>query len=43
MHLSFIHGVGDQFPYLMAIVVHIGLGMDTINYFYYKLNSLFLF
>lgn len=30
MHLSFIHGVGHLFPYLMDIVVHTGLGTDSV-------------
>lgn len=30
IHLSFIHGVGRLFPYLMDIVVHTGLGTDSV-------------
>lgn len=30
MHLSFIHDVGRLFPYLMDIVVHTGLGTDSV-------------
>ena len=38
MHLSFIHGVGRLFPYLMDIVVHTGLGKDTVLLHLWRCN-----